>query len=70
MCLCRFYLRVCVQHAKVTEDFNLLASSDQALQGDVHRAKDSSDRGILDQLRYRFFIFVFRLGEIRFNWRL
>lgn len=50
-----------MQLAKVTEDFNLLASSDQALQGDVHGAKDSSDRGILDQLSYRFFIFVFRL---------
>lgn len=57
---------------KVTKYFNLLTSFDQALQGDVNRANDSPDGGILDQLWYRFLFFVFRLvfGRTRFDWRL
>lgn len=51
---------------------DLLTSFDQALQGDMDRAKDSSDGGVLDQLWYRFLLLVFRLVLVgtRFDWRL
>lgn len=50
-----------MQNTKVTENINLLTSPGQALQGNVDRAKESSDGGVMDQLWCRFLLFVFGL---------
>lgn len=64
--------RLYMQATKFTENIDLFTSCDEALQRYMDRAKESSDGRVLDQLGYRFLLFVFRFvfGGTRFDCRL